>query len=162
MAAKFFMLLPVLLLGLSFAGWSVMVSLATSDPSFSVEPRYYQKAARFEEELTRRDASRQLGWHIEVTEFRRQADGTLSLRARLTDKDDRPLAGVGVAVEAMANLRSSDVRSTSTSTDETGRVSLHLATGAPGLWELRFRAVRDSEEFSQVIRKDLAASKGAS
>jgi nitrogen fixation protein FixH len=156
MKAKFFMLLPVLLLGLSFAGWGVMVSLAVSDPSFSVEPKYYQKAASFDDELRRRAASRALGWQVEVTEFRRSADGTLSLRARLTDRNHTPLAGVGLSVEAMANLRSQDVRSASSSSDEAGWVSVQLAAGAPGLWELRFVAERGTDEFSQVVRKDLA------
>jgi hypothetical protein len=147
---------------MSLAGWSVMISMATSDPSFSVEAKYYQKAARFEEELALRDASRKLGWYIEVIEFRREADGSVLLEARLTDRDSLPLAQVGLAVEAMANLRGGDVRSVSASTDDAGRVSLRLAAGAPGLWELRFHAERGVDRFSQVIRRDLTVLSGAS
>jgi len=161
MKAKFFMLLPVLLLGSSLIGWGIMISMATADPSFSVEPKYYQKAARFEEELARRAASQKLGWHIQVIEFRRESDGTLSLEAQLTDKDDLPLAGVGLAVLAMANLRSNDVHSAATSSDAAGRVSLRLSPGASGLWEMRFSAERGVDRFFQVVRQDLVLHRGA-
>lgn len=160
MKAKFFMFLPMILLGLSFAGWGVMISKATSDPSFAVEARYYQKASLFEEELARRSASRKLGWHIEVLEFRRTGAGALALTARLTDRQGTPLSSVRLSVEALANLRSAAVQHRDTQTDADGRAEWQLDAGAPGLWELRFVARSADDTFVQSVRVDLAERGG--
>jgi nitrogen fixation protein FixH len=161
MKAKFFMLLPVLLLGLSLAGWAVMISMATSDPTFAVEADYYQKAARFDEELGRREASRALGWKFEVLEFRVQKDGAPELRVRLLDRQGSPLDSVSVAVEGISNRRAGEVHTASGLTDELGQATLELSPGPTGLWELRFTATRDASQFSEVVRTDLRAEGGA-
>lgn len=162
MKAKFFMLLPVLLLGLSFAGWAVMISMATSDPSFAIEAEYYKKAARFDDELARREASRALGWKVEVLDFHRQKGGRLSLRVRLVDRQGSPLARATVAVEAIANLRASELHTAFALTDDRGQATLDLTPGPTGLWELRLSATRATGEFSAVVRADLRVEGGAS
>jgi nitrogen fixation protein FixH len=162
MKAKFFMLLPVLLLGLSFAGWAVMISMATSDPSFAVEADYYQKAARFDEELGRREASRALGWKVEVLDFRPRQSGASALRVRLVDRQGSPLAGASVAVQGISNRRAAEVHAASALTDELGQATLDLSPGPTGLWELRFTATRATVQFSEVVRTDLRADGGAS
>ena len=105
MKATFFKFLPVLLLLLSVGGWGVMISMATSDPSFGVEPAYYQKAARFDEELARRRASLELGWRVDMLEFTRSLEGDLALDVRLADREGTALGGATVSVEALSNLR---------------------------------------------------------
>lgn len=156
MKAKFYMLLPVVLLGLSLAGWAVMISAATGDPSFSVEPSYYKKAAQFEEELARRAHTRELGWHATVLEFRRTDSGEIALEVTLSERAGAPLSGVELQVEALANLRAADPKNGAAVTDERGRASWLLPVGAPGLWELRLNGRRGTEVFSEVLRAELA------
>jgi nitrogen fixation protein FixH len=162
MKAKFFMLLPVLLLGLSFSGWAVMISMATTDPSFAVEAEYYRKAAHFDEELGRREASRALGWKLEVLDFRPGASGSLLLHVRLSDRQGSPLRGAEIAVQGTANLRASEVHGASALTDDLGQATLELTAGPNGLWQLRFAATRGTDRFSEVVRTDLSGRGGAS
>jgi len=155
MKAKFFMLLPVLLLGASLAGWGVMIHLATSDPSFAVEPAYYQKAARYDEELHRRRASAALGWNIEVVSFRQAGEGSVLLEVRALQKDGAPLADAELRLEAMPNVHADRVQKALATANHAGRAVLELAPAASGLWELRFTVLRGGQSFSQVVRADL-------
>lgn len=160
MKATFFKFLPVLLLLLSVGGWGVMISMATSDPSFGVEPAYYQKAARFDEELARRRASLELGWRVDMLEFTRSLEGGLALDVRLADREGTALGGATVSVEALSNLRGGVLHTAVGRARDDGRVALRLPAGPSGLWELRFTAVRGNDTFSQVVRADLASIGG--
>lgn len=159
MKAKFFMFLPVLLLGLSFAGWGVMISAATADPSFSVEPGYYRKAANFEQELAARAKARELGLRAVVVQFHRVPSGQLLLEIALTDRTGAPLTDVGLELEALANLRGAETRAGTSTTDQRGRAVWRLASGAPGLWELRLRGRRGQDVFTDVLRAELNLGK---
>lgn len=160
MKAKFFMFLPVLLLGLSFAGWGVMISAATADPSFSVEPGYYRKAANFDQEMAARAKTRELGLRAAVVRFDRVASGELLLEVALTDRTGAPLSDVGLDLEALANLRAAETRTGTSVTDQRGHAIWRLASGAPGLWELRLRGRRGQDVFTDVVRAELAEGKG--
>jgi hypothetical protein len=159
MKTKFFMFLPVILLGLSFAGWGVMISAATADPSFSVEPGYYRKAANFEQELAARAKTRELGLHAAVVQFRRMPSGELLLELAFTGRTGAPLADVGLDLEALANLRAAETRTGTSVTDQRGHAVWRLASGAPGLWELRLRGRLGPDVFTDVVRAELAEGK---
>jgi len=162
MKEKFFMLLPVLLLGASLGGWAFMISAATADPSFAVEPSYYRKASLFDEELARRAASRKLGWRVDVVAFERPSGGPMRLRVALSDREGMPVAGAVLAVEAVPNLRASEVRTGApVTTDQAGHAEWTFAAGPSGLWELRLQATRREDVFSQVVRQDVAKSGGS-
>jgi hypothetical protein len=47
-AGAFFMLLPVLLLGVGVFGWIWMIRLAVDDPSAAIEPDYYAQASHID------------------------------------------------------------------------------------------------------------------
>lgn len=160
MKARFFMLLPIILLGLSFAGWGVMMSAATADPSFSVEPGYYRKAANFEQELALRAKAKELGWQLSVVDFRRSPSGALLLELALTDRTGNPVTGATLELEALANLRAAEPRAGASRTDARGHAVWQLASGAPGLWELRIRGHRGEDAFAGVLRSELAEGRG--
>ena len=48
------------------AGIITMVTIASSDPSFAVEPDYYQRAVAWDSYAAQREASRALAWRAEV------------------------------------------------------------------------------------------------
>ena len=57
---------PVALLLASVGGLATMASIASDDPSFSLEPSYYEKAVHWDEQQAKRAASKRLGWRLQA------------------------------------------------------------------------------------------------
>lgn len=122
---------------------------ATNDPSFAVEPDYYQKAVDWDEHQEARVASERLGWSAEVEASR---DGVL---VRLEDAAGIPVEGAKVDVVAFHNARAGDRRRARLSEEGKGVYRMDGPFERPGLWEIRISAVRDQDYFSLVRKEDL-------
>jgi len=128
--------------------------LASSDPSFAVEPSYYQKAVHWDDELAQRRHNAELGW-LATTELVASDDGVTRLRVRLTDAEGVPLNGADVQLEAFAISRASQVATLRllAADDPAGGVySAILPVGEPGRWELKLDVEHNNERFTSVSR----------
>lgn len=152
-------LLPVVLLLSMFVGWGVMLSFALNDPSFGVEPDYYEKAVNHDARRALETASRRLGWSLQL-DGQRSDSGTLGVLVRLRDGQGRPLEGAELAAEAFHVARSSQVRRLAFDEARPGEYRASLTGVQAGLWEFRFQADRGSDHFVEVRRSDF--SPGAS
>ena len=131
-----------------------VMHLARSDPSFAVEPDYYARAVRWDDELAQRRRNEALGWQLAPSVARVAGDSTL-LRVRLADAAGRPLGDAAVAVEAFAVARSARVERATLAQaagEAPGAYDGRLRMAQSGLWELRVVATRGGERFTAVRR----------
>lgn len=128
--------------------------LASSDPSFAVEPSYYQQAVHWDDELAQRSQNAALGWQA-AARLVESDDGVARVRVSLTDADGEPLDGADVRLEAFAISRALQVvRLPLPEADEAsgGVYSAVLPAGALGQWELRLAIEHDNQRFTSVSR----------
>lgn len=143
---------PYMLVGLLMISVGSNVYLfirATNDPSFAVEPNYYDKAVRWDETQEVRAKSEALGWHAEL-----RAEPS-SLELILSDAFGRPVVGAEVEVVAFHNARANERIRAELVEQEEGRYLLVRAFPRPGLWEYRLAAVRDEDTFVHVTQQEL-------
>lgn len=153
-AGAFFMLLPVLLLGVGVGGWIWMIRAAVDDPSAAIEPDYYAQAAHIDEQKARLARSEALGWNANVeTEWTEGGRGVL--RVRLVDREGASLDGLEVVATAFPNIRANDRQELSLTSQGSGIYSAELHRARAGIWELRLGAKRAAEEFHSTIRFEM-------
>lgn len=136
-------------------GW--VLRLANADPSFAVEPDYYRRALRWDDELAQRERNAALGWTLEPNVGGTSAVGA-ELRVRLADSSGAALRGASVLVSAFPVARSSHVIAAALheGTRDAGGYSARVAIDRPGEWELRFEATRGADVFTAVRRVRVA------
>jgi len=147
---------PVGLLLACVGGLATMASIAADDPSFSLEPRYYEKAVHWDEQQGEKAASARLGWRLQ-TELEPLRGGA-RLVAVIEGADGLPVAGARVKADAFANARARDVRHLNLEEQKPGEYSAALDSARPGLWELRFEVVRGADRYSKVVRSNVTRS----
>ena len=129
-----------------------MVVVATQDPSFAVEPDYYQKALAWDGTMAQEGANRDLGWQLEagcgsspsdswVVAALRDRDGRARCRARRSPS--RPSRGRTPIAASPARSSPRDDR----------RYEGHMARLEPGMWELRFTATRGADTYTRTLRQ---------
>jgi nitrogen fixation protein FixH len=126
------------------------------DPSFALEPDYYQKAMAWD---ARRDAEREslaLGWHSEFSATPARGASGMLLRAQLRGPDGSPISGATLRIVAFANARASHVQQSELRESSPGLYEAELQSARPGLWEFRLEARRGKDTFQQVLRRGLA------
>lgn len=149
-------LVPIVLLGGLLAGLAVMVTLATHDPGFALEPNYYQKAVAWDEERAQLAANERLGYRLELSVEQVPAKaGERRLVAHFDDARGQPISGAVLGVSAFANARAMHVLEAKLEETTKGVYVADLAMQRPGLWELRFVARRGALRFTRVVRVDL-------
>lgn len=128
--------------------------IASRDEAFAVEPDYYQKAVRFDDEMALRAASARLGWRI-VPQLRLGTSASAGLlTATVTDSTGAPLHGAKVEVLAMHNARASRQLTATLGETSSGTYTAPLDAQRPGEWELRFTVTRGSDRFAVRERVD--------
>lgn len=147
-------LFPVGLLGILVSVQAVLFSLSRNDPSFAVEPEYYQKAVRWDEQVEQRAANTRLGWKAAVVfgTPERKLDAPALLQVTLLDADGRPLTDASVSATAFANARASDVRTLQLRPTEAGVYTGPVPVRFAGEWEVRLTAIRDGNTFTHTSR----------
>jgi nitrogen fixation protein FixH len=144
---------PFLLAGLLVMGVGVnllLLVVATGDPSFAVERDYYRKGMEWDRTVAQKQANARLGWTL-ACEVRK---GTLSVVLR--DRSHTPVPGAFVSVEAFHNARAGRVVTGTLVDAGEGGYSGQLPIVRPGVWELRFRAERGGDVFTQTVSYEVA------
>jgi nitrogen fixation protein FixH len=118
---------------------------ATEAPS-PIESDYYRKAIEWDSTMAQARRNQALGWHL-----RGRLDRDGHLLARVTTRDERPIAGATVVVEAFSVALAdggAPVALPPVGSAYEGRVPV----AGPGLYELRFDVVSGSDRFTSVLR----------
>ncbi|MCA9288786.1 MAG: FixH family protein [Phycisphaerales bacterium] len=163
---------PVGLIALMCGSVGICVAtavVAARDPSFALEPDYYDKALAWDESAAARAASDALGWTAEVEVSLPGADGapdgarTVSLRLR--DSQGEPVAADRVEIAAFHHARMRDIQRLSVGAGdpaidsgpgtlvlaEAGRWVWSLGEARAGVWQVRVRAARGQDVFLATI-----------
>ena len=139
------------LIGLNLAVVGVTIYVATSAPSFAVEPGYDRKALNWDEVAARRRRSEALGWSAAVAP--NPAHGAVEVR--LMDDAGRPVEGAEVTATAFRSARASRRFELSFEESAPGVYTAALAMEEGGIWEFRLEARRGEEEFTTETRCEL-------
>lgn len=132
------------LLLLQAGGVIGMVVVSGRDPSFAIEPDYYEKALAWDQTSRQREHSASLGWSIDLAPP--GASGTLVLTLR--DRLGRPLEGAAVTLETYHHARASDRATTKLPPAGDGRYAAPVPLQRAGLWEARITIVRGPDTFT--------------
>lgn len=142
----------IAILGASVAANIVMMRIANNDPSFAVEPDYYRKAVFYDSTMAQTHRNLDLGWNVQTSADSIVQGKPTRLRVVLRDERARPVLGAVVQATVLFNARANDL-TTATLTDEgTGVYSATLPINAPGVWEVRVNATRDTSHFTSSTR----------
>lgn len=141
-------LFPIGLLAILVSVQLVLLSLSRNDPSFAVEPEYYQKAVGWDRLQEQRQANAQLGW--QATVILQTASPELSVQLR--DGAGRPLTEARVTALAFPNARAALQQELTLSETSPGIYASPVRVIHPGEWEIRLTATRQSETFTHVAR----------
>ncbi len=150
-------LFPVGLLGILVSVQAVLFSLSRNDPSFAVEPEYYQKAVSWDKQVEQRAHNARLGWQPAV-EFTTK-DGAPALQVTLTDATGAPVADAAVGAIAFPNARASAIQTPPFRQTTAGTYVAPLNVVIPGAWEVRLTASHADSTFTHTARLDVPATK---
>ena len=132
--------------------WVAMI--ASDDPSFAIEPKYYVKAVAWDSTLAQARENGRLGWRLTPEIQASGADGGGRVSATLTDSSGAPLTGATVHVSALHVARANDVRELTLEPIADGKYGARLDTARPGQWELRFDVRARGNHYTDVARLD--------
>jgi nitrogen fixation protein FixH len=146
------------LLGVTVLANLWVMRVATNDPSFAIEPDYYQKAVAFDSTMADARRSLTLGWTATSTIVASDSVGRPTVTVTIVDARQAPVEGATVNVVALANARANDILTATLRDIGGGRYQGSLAAQFMGLWEVRVDAVRGTEHFVASTRTTLAQS----
>ena len=128
-------------------------ALANDDPSFAVEPDYYRRALRWDDEMAQARANAALGWRL-APALGPMGETGAALVARLADSAGAALEGATVKVRGAHTGRASDVLSATlaASPDAPGAYAAVLPVRRAGQWELRFDVRWRGQHFTATRR----------
>lgn len=145
---------PVLLVGLLVLGVGanlVLLAVASGDPSFAVERDYYRKGMEWDRTLAQRQADARLGWTLACEVRAGMVD------VALRDAAGAPVPGATVSLEGFHNARAAQIVTAVLADAGSGIYRAQAPIVRPGLWELRFRAVRGADVFTQTVTYQVVA-----
>ena len=131
-----------------------VMRIANDDPSFAIEPDYYQKAITWDSTLAQARQDSILGWRLTPQLQFVAATGTTRISATLTDSFGRPISDAVVKVSALPVARASEVHEATLAATGAGEYAAQLDARRPGRWELRFDVRAGSTRFTEVARVD--------
>lgn len=148
------------LLGLNITIVTLTLYLAHSDPSFAVEPDYYQKAVAWDTSARLRAASDRLGWAAAL-EVAPHESGIPLLTVRLLDRAGSPVVDANVEVAAFASARAGERRLISLLPAEPGVYVADMPDAQTGQWEFGLTATRGAERFEAAFERRVPAARGS-
>lgn len=126
-----------------------LVVRANSDPAFSVEPNYYQKAVDWDKLQAKQAKSEALGWSSQLN---LSSEG---IELILRDRFGRTIADADVFVEAYHNARANQrIKEVLTPTHR-GAYTLERTFTRKGIWEIHIDAKRDDDHYLALMRQEL-------
>jgi hypothetical protein len=119
---------------------ATVITIATGDDSFGVEPDYYEKALAWDATAAELRTPERLGWDLELA-VSHDADSGQRRRvaARVIRADGTPLNAVTLDVEAFAQTRSGERVHAALSPEGAGWHSARVPMPTAGTWEFRVR-----------------------
>jgi nitrogen fixation protein FixH len=141
-----------LVLATTVAGNIWVAKIASDDPSFAIEPDYYNKAITWDSTLAQGRENVQLGWRLTPVFAVAPRTGKAELRATLTDSTGAPITGAVVKVSALPVARANEVHEATLTPLGAGEYSAQLDSQRDGQWELRFDVRAGSLHFTDVAR----------
>lgn len=145
-------------LGLTVAGDLWMMSIASADPSFAVEPDYYRKAVTWDSTMAQARANAASGWRAAADLVLARPGIPGRITVTLTDAGGRGITGASVQVEMMHNARAAQRYSAALQEGAVGRYSADVDAHRPGAWEVRVSADVRGHHFTHVARLDAPAA----
>jgi nitrogen fixation protein FixH len=145
----------VALLTIFVAANLMVMRLAGADPSFAIEPDYYQKAVAFDSTMAVERRSGELRWTAASRMTRR--DSGMTLTVVLADRSGAPVTGAAVSISARFNARANDVLLATLSEAAAGRYEAPLDARHAGQWEVRVNATRGADRFVASTRVEAPA-----
>lgn len=146
----------VAILATSVAGNVAFMRAANNDPSFAIEPDYYQKAVAYDTIMSEAQSSAALGWSAH-TSLELESSGGGLLQVQLKDRGGESIAADSVTAQAFFIARANDVAKTTLSRDESGMYRGHIPVLHMGQWEIRVDAYHNREHFISTVRQDVSA-----
>ncbi len=143
-------------------GLNVLVLFAANDRDAAVvEPDYYRRAVAWDSTLAASAREQRLGWSLDL-EVGSLEPGGVPVRARLLDRDGRPLGDARIEVVAIHNRYAAHEVHGALAPDDDGGYRGTLALPRAGLWELRFAVRHGNVQWHESVRRDVAtaATKG--
>lgn len=141
----------VLLLGAGF-NFAIMY-VAQRDPAFAIEPDYYGRAVRWDDEMAQERTNQRLNWMaVGSLTLGSSADETGRLVVQLRDSAGAALTGARVEAETMHNARAGQRVTIALAEVAPGTYAAGLDARRPGEWEVRLVVERAGERFTQRLR----------
>ena len=131
-----------------------VMRIANDDPSFAIEPDYYQKAITWDSTLAQARQDSILGWRLTPKLELVTSTGKARLSATLADSTGTPISGAVVKVAALPVARANEVHDVALAAAGVGEYAAQLDSRREGQWELRFDVRAESTHFTKVARVD--------
>ena len=128
-----------------------VLRVANDDPSFAIEPDYYQKAVNWDSTMAQQRQNLALGWHLAPTLGAFTTHNGARLQVTLTDASGASIADATVRVAAFYNARANDIIDTTLHPDSSGYAAT-LPVKHGGVWELQFDVKRGATRFTSTSR----------
>ncbi|MDZ4830641.1 MAG: FixH family protein [Phycisphaerae bacterium] len=157
------MLVPIVLLGVSVTLAAVTVSFAIAGRPLGVEPDYYEKSLRWDDDRTQAGANDRLGWALSP-EISGGQNGFARLAITVKDKHGVLIPVDAMEVEAIP-IRNADLRThVALDRESEGCFAADVPLRFTGQWEFRVRASRGGDTYTDRFRRTLsfASQKGTS
>lgn len=150
-AATFWGALVVGLLGIQVLVGVGAVVIATSDPSASIVPDYYEKALRWDDEKAARLASDALGWEATVR-LSPAADrrGDRTVVVSILDASGDPVADAEVRGRVYHHARAADAMPIALRRQGDGHYTATAPVARGGLWQFDLTATRRGAEATSA------------
>lgn len=161
-SGTFWAWVPAMLLSSMLLGLGTMAYIAIDDPSFALEPNYYDKAVHWDRSQAQARDSEALGLRLTLLQPPSiSARGEIELVLSIQDRQGSPVPGATVELEAFPNAYATRIQQVSLHEASPGVYRATLARGVRGLWELRVRVSQGSSLFRQVMRVDVSKGDAA-
>ncbi|MGE3106867.1 MAG: FixH family protein [Phycisphaerales bacterium] len=144
------------LLGMNMVIVAITVYAATSDASFAIEPRYYEKALHWDDAAAQKRASDKLGWKVSVSLD--AGAGSPMLVAKVTDRDGQAVSGIALQGEMFHNARSGDRRELTFTAAAPGEYAAPALVDRAGVWQVRLLGRRGDQTIVHDQTLDVVAS----
>lgn len=152
---------PVGLLVASTLGVGSLAAIAVHDPSFALEPNYYDKALHWDLTQAQAADNQRLGYAIRLDRgMTLDAAGKASVRVRIVDASGRDANDAIVSGLAFANAYAGDSTPLVFERVESGVYAATWRARHLGLWELRLIVDRGSARVTSTLRGDVVRGAG--
>lgn len=145
---------PLFIVGLILAQVSAAGALiwyAVSDPTFAIEPNYYQKALNWDDTARQHAANRSLAWKPTLEFADQSQGGTRTTRLQIVDAGGTPIESARVTVESFFHAAANQRTTTDLRWDADERAYVGtLPIDRGGVWEMRFDIVRGADRFTFI------------